>query len=80
MRNARVMLSILCLIAFAGVSLAFKAKNFSLHYVYTGVLNSGVCQTKVDGRFICNGTPNVAGSTTPLASGCPNICTMMTAD
>lgn len=81
MKKAKVLLSTLCMVAAIATSFAFKASKFSSHFVYTGALGSGVCQTLVNGRAIlCSGTPQVAVSTQSLASGCPNAATTIVAD
>jgi hypothetical protein len=77
MRKAKFMLATLGIVSALSTSLAFKARTFSTHYVYTGVKDSGVCTTKINGAILCfQGPPNVAASTTSLASNCPNafIC------
>lgn len=81
MKKAKVLLSTLCLVAAIATSFAFKASKYTTHFVYTGTLGSGVCQTLVNGRaIICSGTPSVAVSTQSLASGCPNAATTIIDD
>lgn len=80
MKKAKVLLSTLCIVAAIAISFAFKASKFSTHFIYTGALNSGVCQTLTNGRAIISGTPQVAASCSPMSSGCPNEATTVVAD
>jgi hypothetical protein len=80
MKKARLMLSALGIAAVLSSAFAFTANKFSSHFIYTGALNSGKCQTQLNGAAISNGTASVAASTTSLASGCPNAFTTEIAD
>lgn len=80
MKKARLMLSALGICAVLASAFAFKADKFSSHFIYVGTLNSGSCQTQVNGLAISNGTPGVAASTQSLASGCPNAFTTTITD
>lgn len=74
MIRAKIMLAILKVVFVCAICFAFRAKTYQLHFIYTGPLNSGVCQTKVCGTIL-PGTAIVAASTVSLASGCPNVFT-----
>lgn len=83
MKKARFLLSMIFVIMIITINFSFKATKFSTHFIYTGILGSGVCQTKTVGAaIICsNGfIPNVAASTTALAAGCPNVFTTVVID
>jgi hypothetical protein len=80
MRNAKFMLTVIVTIGILSAALGFKAKTFSSHFLYTGVLHSGVCTTKILGAKFCSDPPNVAAATTPMFAGCPDICTVETSD
>lgn len=77
MKKAKFMLAVIFIVGFL---FAAKTKPSSIHYIYTGQYRSGVCTTKVEGRVICNGPVQVAASTTPLLSGCPDVFTCVVAD
>lgn len=80
MKRARLMFSALGICAVLASAFAFKADKFSTHFIYTGTLNGGACETKLNGAAISNGTAAVAASTQQLASGCPNAFTTLTLD
>lgn len=80
MKKAKVLLSTLCLVAAVATNFAFKASKFSTHFIYTGALNSGKCQTLTNGRAIISGTPQVAASCSSMSSGCPNQATTVIDD
>lgn len=80
MKKAKLMLSALGVCAVLASAFAFSANKFSTHFIYTGALNSGKCETLANGRAISNGTPNAAASTVSLASGCPDVFTTIVAD
>lgn len=80
MKKAKLMLTAITIFAVIGTAFAFKANNFSSHYVYTGTKGSKSCTTKVTGTAIMSGTPNVAASTVSLTTGCPDAFTVKISD
>jgi hypothetical protein len=80
MIKAKIMLFIITVAATLGIGLAFKTNTRANHFLYTGVINSGVCLTRVEGRVIARGIPNCAASTVPLSSNCPNEYTTFEED
>jgi hypothetical protein len=85
MKKARLMLSILCVLAVLSTAFAFTANKYANHFIYTGAIvqpnNATSCLTKVNGAAITGGcTPSVRASTVPLSSGCPAECTTTVSD
>jgi len=78
MKKAKLMLSALAIFAIAGTALAFKAKNFESHIVYTGT-SAADCSSahQVLGAAIAtSGTANIYASAQPNTVSCPFTSTV----